>query len=100
MVPTSIAELMVAVGRIEILVTPIAGILVRLAEAELEIRELKAKQKEPIKFITIITSIALAVTIIVGVTTLMTAKEERAAQQVQIEILKRSNEDLQNKVTP
>ena len=99
-VPTNIAELMVTVARIEVLVTPIASMAVRLTAAESAIIRLEAKQKPSVTFLQVITIIALCVTIIVGVSGLVIAKDERASQQVQLEILKQSNTDLTDKVTP
>lgn len=134
-IPANIVDMMVAMGRIEQIVTPLPLLVERVTALELnaastaelnvtltaavkalteqnaaqqkqladqkqEIELLKSQRKEPLKPLTVITAIALCVTIVVGFTTLNNAREDRTAQQVQIELQKKQIAELQTKVTP
>lgn len=99
-VPMNIAEMMVAIGRIEEKVNPVEQLVTRLAAAEADIKILKETKRKPITFGNVLTLIAASVAIMVGLTSLQAARDARTEQAVQIQLLQKNQQELQNKVKP
>lgn len=99
-VPMNIAEMMVAIGRIEEKVNPVEQLVTRITSLEIEVEKLKESRPEKVKFVTIVTAIAASVAIVLGFANLQVIQQNRTQQAVQLEMLQKNQDQLIAKVKP
>lgn len=99
-IPAMTAELMVAIGRIEEKLTRMENLEARMTTVESVVATLEATKPVRTPLVNIIGAIAGSVAIILGVANLTVIQENKTSQAIQLEVLKKNQDQLLEKVNP